>query len=232
MKKEKILTKQTLSINTMKNVIKFYHLPKFVIFSDSSSSESFVFFFRCFSFSAFCLKYLTRKGKVISSLWKISQLPNKHWNGEKYPHGTNHKYDTQRHANRGHSLLLDFFRQNSHFLCVNAKKINDSWQCGELQPRSQGSLLPVPGWENCYWRRFIWQCGGFTSSSGGPAYSKPKKRGVVGAASGFSLASPPRPLRPTPWSANDITGPYTKKNELVACLRKRLYCIKFETDWF
>lgn len=31
---------------------------------------------------------------------------------------------------------------------------------------------------------------------------------------------------------NDITGPWTKKYELVACLSKRLYCIKFETDWF
>ena len=95
MKKEKILTKQTPSINTMKNVTKFYHLPKFVVFSDSSSSESFVFFFPCFSFSAFCLKYLTRRDKVIYSLCKISQLPNKHWNGENYPHETNHKYDTQ-----------------------------------------------------------------------------------------------------------------------------------------
>lgn len=52
----------------------FPHLPKFVVFSDSSSSESFVFFFPCFSFSAFCLKYLTRKGKVIYSICKISQL--------------------------------------------------------------------------------------------------------------------------------------------------------------
>ena len=50
----------------------------------------------------------------------------------------------------------------------------------------------------------------------------------------FGLPPPPTPppLRPTPWSANDITGPWTKKYELVACLRKRLYCIKFEKDWF
>lgn len=148
---------------------KFPYLPKFVVFADSSSSESFVLFFPCFSFSAFCLKYLTRRDKVIYSLCKISQLPNKHWNGEKYPHETNHKYDTQRHANRGHSLLLAFFRQNSHFLCVNAKKINDIWQSGEMQPLSQGSLLPVHAWENCYWRRFIWQRGGFRSSRRGPA---------------------------------------------------------------
>ena len=164
------------------------HLPKFVVLSDSSSSESFVFFFPCFSFSAFCLKYLTRKGKVIHSLCKISQLPYKHWNGENHPHETNHKYDTQSTQIVVILYYLTFSGKILIFLCVNAKKINDIWQSGELQPRTQGSLLPVPGWENCYWRRFIWERGGFRSSSGGPAYSKPKKRGVVEAALGFSLA--------------------------------------------
>ena len=169
MKKEKILTKQTPSINTMKNVTKFYHLPKFVVFSDSSSSESFVFFFPCFSFSAFCLKYLTRRDKVIYSLCKISQLPKKDWNGENYPHETNHKYDTQSTPIVVILYYLTLSRKIPIFCVCKCKKKNDIWQCGELQPRSQGSLLPVPGWENCYWGRFIWQCGGFRSSRRGPA---------------------------------------------------------------
>ena len=42
---------------------------------------------------------------------------------------------------------------------------------------------------------------------------------------------PPPPPPPPPVNPHDITGPWTKKYELVACL-SRDYCIKSETDWF
>ena len=67
----------------------------------------------------------------------------------------------------------------------------------------------------------------------GPCVFKAEEKRGGGGGLGLQFGlPPPKPLRPTPWSANDITGPWTKKYELVACLSKRRYCIKFETDWF
>ena len=216
----------------------FPHLPKFVVFSDSSSSESFVFFFPCFSFSAFCLKYLTRKGKVIYSFSKISQLSLTSIETVRIIRTK----PTTSTIHKGTpivviSFYLTFSGKIPIFLCVNAKKINDIWQIGEMQPRSQGSLLPVPDWENCYWRRFYLTTCRIQIFKWGPRVFKGKEKRGGGGGLGFQFGLKIRwgqgiPPFLTPWSANDITDPWTKKYELAACLSKRLYCIKFETDWF